>query len=101
MAKADGVELPGNQGAGAGPADPPPRAQPQSQPTSDAAEAQRMAARLQHHLAYGAVARAARSLATTPPEELNEDTIGKLHALHPAEEKPTPPFQMPDALQID
>ena len=60
-----------------------------------------MAARLQHHLAYGAVGRAARSLAPTPPAELNEDTIRKLHALHPVEEKPTAPLQMPDALQID
>ena len=33
--------------------------------------------------------------------ELNEDTIRKLHALHPVEEKPTAPLQMPDALQID
>ena len=80
MAGADGVEPPGNQGAGEGHADPPPLAQPQSQPTSDAAEAQRMVARLQHHLAYGAVGHAAGSLAPRPPAELNVDTIRKLHA---------------------
>ena len=55
------------------------------------AEAQRMAARLQYHLAYGAAGRAARSLAPTSPVELNDDNIRKLHVLHPVETHNTPP----------
>ena len=33
--------------------------------------------------------------------ELTADNIFKLHVLHPVEERPTPPPQLPDALQID
>ena len=48
-----------------------------------------------------AVGRAARSLAPAPPVELITDNIRKLHGLHTVEEKPAPPLQMPEALQID
>ena len=66
MAGAAGVAPAGHQDASQGHAHPPPRAHPHSQPASDAAEAQRMAARLQHHLAYGAVGLATRSIGPTP-----------------------------------
>ena len=60
-----------------------------------------MSARRRHYLAYGAVGRAARSLAPTPPTELTADITRKLHVLHPVEEQPAPPPQLPDAMQID
>ena len=80
MADAKGIVPRGNQGAGQSHAHPSPRAQPQFQPVSEVAKAQRMAARLQHHLTYGAVGRATGSLERMPPMELNEDRIRELHA---------------------
>ena len=59
-----------------------------------------MTARLQHHLVYGSVGHAARSLAPTPSVELNED-IYNHHVLHPVEEQPTPTPTMFDALLMD
>ena len=86
MAGAAGVAPPGRQDVGQSHAHSPPRAQPPSLPASDAAEAQRMATRLQHHLAYGAGGCAARSLAPTALVELTADNISKLRVLHPIEE---------------
>jgi hypothetical protein len=76
-------------------------AQGRTRPASATSEAQRMASQIQHHLAYGAVGRAARSLDPVPPVELTEENIRKLHDLHPASETPHPPRTFPDAIQID
>jgi hypothetical protein len=64
-----------------------------------AADAQRKAARMQHHLTYGAVGRAAWNMATAVV--LNAVNIQKLHDLHPPAEPPEHPPQLPEALQID
>lgn len=41
------------------------------------------------------------AFAPTPPVELNEYNIRKLHDLYPVEEHPMPPPQTSDALQMD